>query len=70
MAKPKKGEKTPKWRLVYEGKDLQNGLLSDEGKYDAMQILMKLFDEGRENAIDPDEVECINVLEQQEQSEE
>ena len=37
MARPKKGEKTPKWRLVYEGKDLQNGLLSDEGKYDAMQ---------------------------------
>ena len=37
----KKGEKTPKWRLVYEGRDLQNGLLSDEGKYDAMQILNK-----------------------------
>tara|TARA_Y100001963_G_scaffold122726_1_gene172232 strand:+ start:298 stop:501 length:204 start_codon:yes stop_codon:yes gene_type:complete len=64
MAKSKKGEKTPKWRLVYEGKDLQNGLLSDEGKYDAMQILNKLFDEGRPNAIDPDEVEVINVLEE------
>ena len=37
----KKGQKTPKWRLVYEGRDLQNGLLSDEGKYDAMQILNK-----------------------------
>ena len=61
MARPKKGEKTPKWRLVYEGKDLQNGLLSDEGKYDAMQILNKLFDEGRPNAIDPDEVEVIDV---------
>ena len=64
MARPKKGEKTPKWRLVYEGKDLQNGLLSDEGKYDAMQILNKLFDEGRPNAIAPDEVEAINVLEE------
>jgi len=64
MAKPKKGEKTPKWRLVYEGKDLQNGLLSDEGKYDAVQMLSKLFDEGRPNAIDPDEVEYINVLEE------
>ena len=60
----KKGQKTQKWRLVYEGKDLQNGLLSDEGKYDAMQILNKLFDEGRPNAIDPDEVEAINVLEE------
>ena len=60
----KKGEKTPKWILVYEGRDLQNGLLSDEGKYDAMQILNKLFDEGRPNAIDPDEVEAINVLEE------
>ena len=57
----KKGEKTPKWRLVYEGKDLQNGLLSDEGKYDAMQILNKLFDEGRPDAIDPDEVEIIDM---------
>ncbi len=61
----KKGEKTPKWRLIYEGRDLQNGLLSDEGKYDAMQILNKLFDEGRPDAIDPDEVEAINVLEQE-----
>tara|TARA_B100001996_G_scaffold324856_1_gene270562 strand:- start:1319 stop:1519 length:201 start_codon:yes stop_codon:yes gene_type:complete len=61
----KKGQKTPKWRLVYEGKDLQKGLLSDEGKYDAMQILNKLFDEGRPDAIDPDEVEAINVLEQE-----
>ncbi len=63
----KKGQKTPRWRLVYEGKDLQNGLLSDEGKYDAMQILNKLFDEGRPNAIDPDEVEAIDVLAQEEE---
>ena len=62
----KKGKKTPRWRLVYEGKDLQNGLLSDEGKYDAMQILNKLFDEGKPNAIDPDEVEAIDVLAQEE----
>ena len=66
MAKSKKGQKTPRWRLVYEGKDLQNGLLSDEGKYDAMQILNKLFDEGRPDAIDPDEVEAIDVLAQEE----
>ena len=66
MAKSKKGQKTPRWRLVYEGKDLQNGLLSDEGKYDAMQILNKLFDEGKPNAIDPDEVEAIDVLAQEE----
>jgi len=58
----KKGQKTPRWRLVYEGRDLQNGLLSDEGKYDAMQILNKLFDEGRPDAIDPDEVEAIDTL--------
>ncbi len=58
----KKGQKTPRWRLVYEGRDLQNGLLSDEGKYDAMQILSKLFDEGKPNAIDPDEVEAIDTL--------
>ncbi len=63
----KKGQKTPRWRLVYEGKDLQNGLLSDEGKYDAMQILNKLFDEGRPDAIDPDEVEAIDVLAQEEE---
>ena len=62
----KKGQKTPKWRLVYEGRDLQNGLLSDEGKYDAMQILNKVFDEGRPDAIDPDEVEAIDVLAQEE----
>ena len=30
--------------------------LSEAGKYDAMQILVQRFDEGVENAIDPDEV--------------
>jgi len=58
----KKGQKTPRYRLVYEGKDLQAGLLSEEGKYDAFQILNKLFDEGRPDAIDPDEVEVIDTL--------
>ncbi len=62
MAKSKKGQKTPRWRLLYEGKELQRGLLSDEGKYDAFQILNKLFDEGRPGAIDPDEVEVIDTL--------
>ncbi len=64
----KKGKKTPRWRLVHEGKDLQNGLLSDEGKYDAVQILSRLFDEGQPGAIDPDEVEFIDVLAQEEES--
>ncbi len=58
----KKGQKTPRYRLVYEGKDLQSGLLSEEGKYDAFQILNKLFDEGRPDAIDPDEVEVIDTF--------
>ena len=36
-------------------------LLSEAGKYDAMQILVQRFDEGREGAIDPDEVEIIDM---------
>ena len=39
-------------------------LLSEcPGKYDAMQILVQKFDEGRPDAIDPDEVEIIDVTE-------
>ena len=50
-----------RYKLVYKGRELSNGLLSEAGKYDAMQILVQRFDEGREDAIDPDEVEIIDV---------
>ena len=50
-----------RYKLVYKGRELSNGLLSEAGKYDAMQILVQKFDEGREDAIDPDEVEVIDV---------
>ena len=50
-----------RYKLVYKGRELSNGLLSEAGKYDAMQILVQRFDEGMENAIDPDEVEVIDV---------
>ena len=43
------------------GANFSQGLLSEAGKYDAMQILVQKFDEGREDAIDPDEVEIIDV---------
>ena len=43
------------------GANSPKGLLSEAGKYDAMQILVQRFDEGMENAIDPDEVEVIDV---------
>ena len=50
-----------RYKLVYKGRELSNGLLSEAGKYDAFQILVKKYDEGREGAIDPDEVEIIDV---------
>ena len=50
-----------RYKLVYKGRELSNGLLSEAGKYDAMQILVQKFDEGREDAIDPDEVEIIDM---------
>ena len=50
-----------RYKLVYKGRELSNGLLSEAGKYDAMQILVQRFDEGREGAIDPDEVEIIDM---------
>ena len=56
-----KGKLERKYRLVLKGRELSQGLLSEAGKYDAMQILVQRFDEGREDAIDPDEVEIIDV---------
>ena len=56
-----KGKLERKYKLIYNGRELSQGLLSEAGKYDAMQILVQKFDEGREDAIDPDEVEVIDV---------
>ena len=56
-----KGKLERKYKLIHNGRELSKGLLSEAGKYDAMQILVQKFDEGREDAIDPDEVEIIDV---------
>ena len=56
-----KGKLEKKYRLIHNGRELSQGLLSEAGKYDAMQILVQRFDEGREGAIDPDEVEIIDM---------
>ena len=56
-----KGKLERKYRLIHNGRELSKGLLSEAGKYDAMQILVQKFDEGMEDAIYPDEVEGIDV---------
>ena len=56
-----KGKLERKYKLIHNGRELSQGLLSEAGKYDAMQILVQRFDEGREDAIDPDEVEIIDT---------
>ena len=56
-----KGKLERKYKLIHNGRELSQGLLSEAGKYDAFQILVQRFDEGREGAIDPDEVEVIDV---------
>ena len=56
-----KGKLERKFKLIHNGRELSQGLLSEAGKYDAMQILVQKFDEGRADAIDPDEVEVIDV---------
>ena len=56
-----KGKLERKYKLLYNGRELSQGLLSEAGKYDAMQILVQKFDEGRPDAIDQDEVEIIDV---------
>ena len=59
-----KGKLEKKYRLIHNGRELSLGLLSEAGKYDAMQILVQRFDEGRPEAIDPDEVEVIDVTQE------
>ena len=56
-----KGKLERKYKLLHNGRELSQGLLSEAGKYDAMQILVQKFDEGRPDAIDPDEVEIIDM---------
>ena len=56
-----KGKLERKYKLVYNGRELSQGLLSEAGKYDAFQILVQKFDQGIEGAIDPDEVEVIDM---------
>ena len=56
-----KGKLERKFKLIHNGRELSNGLLSEAGKYDAFQILVQKFDEGRPDAIDPDEVEIIDM---------
>ena len=56
-----KGKLERRYKLVHNGRELSKGLLSEAGKYDAMQILVQRFDEGRPDAIDPDEVEIIDM---------
>ena len=59
-----KGKLERKYKLIHNGRELSKGLLSEAGKYDAMQILVQRFDEGLEGAIDPDEVEIIDVTQE------
>ncbi len=56
-----KGKLEKKYKLIHNGRELSQGLLSEAGKFDAMQILVQRFDEGRPDAIDPDEVEIIDM---------
>ena len=56
-----KGKLERRYKLIHNGRELSKGLLSEAGKYDAMQILVQRFDEGRPDAIDPDEVEIIDM---------
>ena len=56
-----KGKLERKYKLIHNGRELSKGLLSEAGKYDAMQILVQRFDEGREGAIDTEEFEIIDM---------
>ena len=56
-----KGKLERKYKLIHNGRELSKGLLSEAGKFDAMQILVQRFDEGLPDAIDPDEVEIIDM---------
>ena len=59
-----KGKLERKYRLIHNGRALSHGLLSEAGKYAAFQILVQKFDQGIEGAIDPDEVEVIDVTQE------
>ena len=59
-----KGKLERKYKLIHNGRELSKGLLSEAGKYDAFQILVQKFDQGVEGAIDPDEVEVIDVTQE------
>ena len=56
-----KGKLERKYKLIQNGRELSQGLLSEAGKFDAMPLLVQRFDEGRPDAIDPDEVEIIDM---------
>ena len=56
-----KGKLERKYRIEHKVRELSQGLLSEAGKYDAFQILVQKFDEGVPGAIDPDEVEVIDM---------
>ena len=60
-----KGKLERKYKLIYNGRELSHGLLSEAGKYDAFQILVQKFDSGVEGAIDPDEVTVIEKPEEE-----
>ena len=59
-----KGKLERKYKLIHNGRELSQGLLSEAGKYDAFQILVQKFDMGIEGAIDPDEVKVIEKPEE------
>ena len=59
-----KGKLERKYKLIHNGRELSQGLLSEAGKYDAMQILVQKFDSGVEGAIDPDEVTVVEKPEE------
>ena len=60
-----KGKLERRYRLVHNGRELSQGLLSEAGKYDAFQILVQKFDSGVEGAIDPDEVTVVEKPEEE-----
>ena len=60
-----KGKLERKYKLIYNGRELSHGLLSEAGKYDAFQILVQKFDQGVEGAIDPDEVTVVEKPEEE-----
>ena len=60
-----KGKLERKYKLIHNGRELSQGLLSEAGKYDAFQILVQKFDSGVEGAIDPDEVTVVEKPEEE-----